>query len=213
MVGTRQDITEYQIKTDIILNKYATDPSDSNIEEIQFTEELVVFRTSNSHLHVYDRNQHKINELRRRIEMDSNTGFFISFSPNNYIFTLDFNVSSMLYAGAPFLEIDDLSKNITLDLVAQSQEVQCFVNVKLILTEDIDVIVHKQEIARKSFKVDPQKGLTLKLDNYFGGANLRYSIPDEGYPADFDVEVKHFKNYPFNPTFATTDASTILHIE
>lgn len=212
MVGSSQDITEYQVGSSSVLNRYATDPSDSHIDEIQFNEELVAFRTSNSHLHLYAREQHKINELRRRTDMDANTGFFLASSPNPYLFTLDFNISSMLYAGPPFLEINELAKNASLDVVAESQEVSCMVKVKLVLLQDVEVIVHKQNLAAKSFKVDPQRGLTLNLDDYFGGANLRYSIPNQGYPVDFDVEVRHFKNYPFTPSFPTTDVATILHL-
>ena len=67
MVATALDITEYQIAKSQPLNKYSTDPDDSHIDSIQFTEDLLAFRTSNNYLHLYDRSQHKINELRRRI--------------------------------------------------------------------------------------------------------------------------------------------------
>ena len=40
-----------------------------------------------------------------------------------------------------------------------------------------DDIINKMPLEGKTFKVDSVSGLSLQLDNYFGGANLEYNIP------------------------------------
>lgn len=45
-------------------------------------------------------------------------------------------------------------------------------------------------LGEKSFKVDPLDGLSLKLDNYYGGVNLKYELESSTNNDDFDISFK-----------------------
>lgn len=81
------------------------------------------------------------------------------------------------------------------------------------LSADSNNIANKIPLEGKSFKVDPIKGLQIPLDSYFGGSDLDYKIPEQtNANKDFTFEIKHMNQYKFTPTFAQTEASTILQL-
>ena len=53
----------------------------------------------------------------------------------------------------------------------------CMLDLNLKYVESGDDILNKIQLEGKCFKVDPLSGLSLQLDNYFGGVNLEYNIP------------------------------------
>ena len=62
-------------------------------------------------------------------------------------------------------------------VIAKSETVTCVLDLNIKYIKSGDYILNKIQLEGKSFKVDPLSGLSLQLDNYFGGANLEYNIP------------------------------------
>lgn len=77
--------------------------------------------------------------------------------------------------------------------------------------EDSSNIVNKMPFEKQVFKVDPVAGLKIKLDDYFGGADLEYTLPEQKN-GDFNFEIKHLNQYTFTPSFPKAEATSILQL-
>lgn len=70
----------------------------------------------------------------------------------------------------------DADKNVK--VIAKSETQTCVLNLNLKSIQNVKDIVDKASLKDKSFKVDSVSGLQLQLDQYFGGANLEYKLPE-----------------------------------
>lgn len=98
-------------------------------------------------------------------------------------------------------------------VTAKSETQTCILNLNLKAIPNANDIVDKISLKDKSFKVDSVSGLNLQLDQYFGGANLEYKLPEESNTnKDFTFNIRHLNKYTFTPTFAKTEVTAVLHL-
>lgn len=212
-VATKDVINEHNYKNPaIIVNKYEVDPSDGLIASLQTSKSHVAFTTLNKNLYIYERSQHKINYLLTKLEMIGDTQFVLS-KENSFVFSFAQLVAQSAYVAQPFLQISQLKGDQSIKITAKSTTQECSLQLSLKLSADSNNIVKKIPLEGKSFKVDPVKGLQIPLDSYFGGSDLDYKIPEQANAnKDFTFEIKHMSQYKFTPTFAQTEASTVLQL-
>jgi hypothetical protein len=213
VVATKDVINEHSYKNPAsIVNKYEVDPSDSLIASLQTSKSHLSFTTLNKNFYIYERSEHKINYLLTKIEDIGDTLYLLS-QENSYVFSFAQLLAQSAYVAQPYLEISKVDADKTVKITAKSETETCTLQLNLKSVANSDNIIDKIPLADKTFKVDSVRGLELRLDNYFGGSDLKYNLPKmENANKDFDFDINHLSQYTITPTFPPAEASTILQL-
>lgn len=95
-----------------------------------------------------------------------------------------------------------INESKKLNISGKSTSINCMVEVEVNLLKTLDNITQKDSFTDRSFSVDPQSGLSINLDHYYGGANLKFALIKTTNP-DFNVFLKHVTNYQYKRSFKT----------
>lgn len=176
-VATKDIINEHDFSNPAtIVHQYEVDTSDSLIVGLQVSKTLLSFTTLNKNIYIYERNQYKINYLLAKVEDIADTLFVLSHE-KNFIFSFAANTAQSSYVAQPFLQISNLAADKVVQVTAKSTSQVCSLTLNLKSIPNNDDIVNKKPLDGQNFKIDQITGLEIQLDDYFGGSNLEYSIP------------------------------------
>lgn len=144
------------------------------ISSVQVSNSLLAFTTQTNKIYLYERNEHKINYLLAREDMDISVNMFVLSNLKPYIFTFNLKEAKEVSVMQPYLSLTGKPESSKLKITATSQTKSCEINFDLNFIDDSNDIVNKKKIEDESFIVDPTEGLDLNLKDYYGGANLKY---------------------------------------
>ena len=186
------------------------DPTDNHITSLQVSDKILAFTTKQNNLFLYQRGEHKINYLLKKVVIPSGQEFVLS-NQISYLYTFSLDQAEAVSISQPTLALTNVTANNGFNITATSQAETCQVKVEVQFVKDSSVIIDKKHLEDSSYSVDPTSGLTLNLKNYYGGSNLQYKLEDVAN-SDFKAEIKQVESYDLPATFPKPEKSAVLAI-